>query len=259
MDLVLVLLVVIFGSVLTFFSGFGLGTILLPVFLVFFEPKMAIPAVALVHFTNSIFKFIYVRKYIVRSVFLKFGLPAIGAALIGAYLLTLIEKLDILFSYRLFEKEIQVSWIGFLIGLLILFFTLLESSKRIAQIQLQGKYLFLGGILSGLFGGLSGHQGALRALFLKNAQLSKEQFVGTSNAISLVIDLARISLYTWVFIRMNWLENEYSYLILVGMGGALIGVTIGNKMLKKMTSAGVQLFISVCLILFALLLMAGII
>lgn len=259
MDWLIVLLVVVFGSALTFFSGFGLGTILLPVFLLFFEPKMAIPAVAVVHFTNSVFKFVVVRKYINKAIFLRFGLPAIAAALLGAYLLTMVEKLQSLFSYNLFDKNFEVSWIAFLVGLLILSFTWIESSKRIARIQFQEKHMALGGVLSGLFGGLSGHQGALRSLFLKNAGLSKEQFVGTSNAISLVIDISRISLYLWFFSSLNWASNQNSYLILIGMVGAFIGVSLGNKLLKKITSDTLQRIVSLCLVLFALLLMFGII
>lgn len=44
-------------SGLTLFSGFGLGTILMPVFALFFPLPLAISATAVVHFANNIFKF----------------------------------------------------------------------------------------------------------------------------------------------------------------------------------------------------------
>ncbi|OGA86871.1 MAG: hypothetical protein A2Z90_01050 [Burkholderiales bacterium GWA2_64_37] len=42
---------------LTLFSGFGLGTVLVPVFALFFPVPLAIAATAAVHFANNIFKF----------------------------------------------------------------------------------------------------------------------------------------------------------------------------------------------------------
>ena len=53
----------------------------------------------------------------------------------------------------------------------------------------------LGGILSGFFGGLSGHQGALRSAFLIKAGLSKESFIVTGIVVSMFIDFTRLSVY----------------------------------------------------------------
>lgn len=55
-DLLLIILVSFGASMLTFFSGFGLGTILAPVFMFFFEPVIAIALTAVVHFLNNLFK-----------------------------------------------------------------------------------------------------------------------------------------------------------------------------------------------------------
>ena len=55
-ELILVGLVSLFASFLTFFSGFGLGTLLLPVFAIFFPIETAITLTAIVHFFNNIFK-----------------------------------------------------------------------------------------------------------------------------------------------------------------------------------------------------------
>tara|TARA_B100000900_G_scaffold369391_1_gene347198 strand:- start:111 stop:335 length:225 start_codon:yes stop_codon:yes gene_type:complete len=55
-ELILVGLVSLFASFLTFFSGFELGTLLLPVFAIFFPTKIAITLTAIVHFFNNIFK-----------------------------------------------------------------------------------------------------------------------------------------------------------------------------------------------------------
>jgi len=57
------------------------------------------------------------------------------------------------------------------------------------------RYLPLGGVLSGFFGGLSGHQGALRSAFLIRCGLSQEAFVATGIVAACLVDLARLAVY----------------------------------------------------------------
>ena len=69
---------------LTLYSGFGLGTMLLPVFALFFPAEMAVVATALVHGANNVFKVSLLGRFADKEVVLKFGLPAIAAAILGA-------------------------------------------------------------------------------------------------------------------------------------------------------------------------------
>ncbi|MCK5583479.1 MAG: TSUP family transporter, partial [Elusimicrobiales bacterium] len=62
------------ASFLTFFSGFGLGTILMPVFILFFPIDTAIALTAIVHFLNNILKVSLLWKDATWKVVLKFGL-----------------------------------------------------------------------------------------------------------------------------------------------------------------------------------------
>jgi len=55
-------------SGLTLFSGFGLGTILMPAFALFFPIEMAVAATAVVHGASNIFKIIMVGRLV-------FGFP----------------------------------------------------------------------------------------------------------------------------------------------------------------------------------------
>lgn len=260
MNLILVLLSVLFVSVLTFFSGFGLGTILLPIFLVFFPLKTAIVATALVHFSNSIFKFIYIYKHIKIPILLTFGIPAVLASMVGSYLISEMSETWCLFSYSLNGKEMEVLGTKFFIGLMIFLFTIFELiDSKFFHIQSTKNELIIGGLLSGFFGGLSGHQGALRSLFLKKVNLSKEELVATSSTISLGIDLVRIVIYLQLMSFTILIESEHENLILAGVLGAFLGATIGSKLLKKVTIKFVQSMISTLLIIFSLVMMLGII
>ena len=58
LEILIISILAFFISILTFFSGFGLGTLLTPVFLIFFPPEFAITATGIVHLLNNIFKWV---------------------------------------------------------------------------------------------------------------------------------------------------------------------------------------------------------
>ena len=94
MEYIVICLVALIGSGLTLFSGFGLGTLLVPVFGLFFPIPIAIALTAIVHFLNNIFKLFLVGKHVDKQIVYRFGLPSIIAAFIGAYILSLITYMD---------------------------------------------------------------------------------------------------------------------------------------------------------------------
>ena len=55
MEIILISLAAFLTAILTFFSGFGLGTILMPVFAIFFPIDIAIALTGVVHFANNLF------------------------------------------------------------------------------------------------------------------------------------------------------------------------------------------------------------
>ena len=59
MDFVIISSVAFLAAILTFFSGFGLGTILTPVFMIFFPVEVAIALTGIVHFFNKEKSLIY--------------------------------------------------------------------------------------------------------------------------------------------------------------------------------------------------------
>src|ERR671912_736533 len=104
MEIVIISLAAFFIAILTFFSGFGLGTILTPVFMIFFPVELAIGLTGVVHFFNNIFKLILVGKKADKQVLLRFGIPAVISAFVGAWLLLHIPDAKPLFSYQISGK-----------------------------------------------------------------------------------------------------------------------------------------------------------
>lgn len=265
MEYVIVAFAVLIGASLTFFSGFGLGTILLPVFSLFFDIEVAVGATAIVHLSNNLFKFVLVRKFVHMQTFLRFGIPAMVMAILGGLLLTQLTDLDVLHRYSMGEKTFEITYLNVIIGSLMIFFAWLDLSPRFNKWKIEKKYLPIGGVLSGFFGGVSGHQGAFRAAFLAKSGLDKKQFVGTSNAISLVIDLSRLPIYLGLFsigttkkLELAASLSEGSLLLIVGIVFAFLGTFIGKRLIEKTTIVGVQRLVGVLLFLMGGLMIGGI-
>ena len=252
----IICLVALFGSALTFFSGFGLGTILVPVFALFFPIELAIALTAIVHFLNNLFKLSLIGKNINKKTVLDFGIPSIFGAIVGAYLLTFISKMNPIFEYTFYDHTFQVMPVKLTIAILLLLFALFEIIPKLSQLEFDTKYLKIGGLLSGFFGGLSGNQGALRTVFLIRANLSKESFIATGVVIACIVDVIRLSVYGEQIFKNT--ELNYS-LIIISTISAFIGAFIGNKLLKKITIVTIKYVVSVVLIIFSFLLGLGII
>jgi hypothetical protein len=163
---------------LTLFSGFGLGRILMPVFAIFFSVETAVEMTAVVHMANNVFNIVIFGKKSDKDVLLKFALPGIVAALAGARLLIYISGLPTVTSYTIGQREFKITVVKIIIGILMIGFALFELLPRFEKMEFDKKWLPLGGIISGFFGGLSGHQGVMRSAFLSKAGLNKEAFIG---------------------------------------------------------------------------------
>jgi uncharacterized membrane protein YfcA len=257
MEILIVSLAALGAALLTFFSGFGLGTLLMPVVALFFPLEIAIAITAVVHLANNLFKLGLVGRQAVRSVLLSFGLPAIACAFLGALLLTWLSGIPDIGSYTLGERQVFLSPVKLTIGLLILLILMLESTPLLAKVTLDRRHLPLGGIISGFFGGLSGHQGAFRSMFLLKAGLDKTQFIATGVTIAVMVDLTRLLVYGADLagrqLGQQWL------LIACACLAAFTGSFAGKRLLTRLTMKAVRIVVSLLLVVVALGLVSGIV
>ena len=255
---VLIALTSIIASFLTFFSGFGLGTILLPVFAIYYPLPVAIALTASVHFLNNVFKFGLVYKNINWKIAFKFGVPSLIAAFFGAWLLKDIDQLQThIASFTLSGNEFIITWPGFLIGLLIVLFALVDLIPKLSEMSFNEKYLVLGGLLSGFFGGFSGHQGSIRSAFLLRLKLERAAFIATGVFIACLVDIVRISFYT----SFSDIKDEGSHYPLLALAviSAWLGAFIGNRLFKKTSIGFFKWFVGIFMLVMGLLIMLGII
>lgn len=257
MGAIIIGITALIASLLTFFSGFGLGTILTPAFALFFPAEIAVAQTSIVHFINNIFKIFLIGKYINRKIIFMFGIPAILGAMGGAISLIYFSELSPVTSYIIGEKECIITPAKLLIGIMIITFSVLEIFPGFSKNISIKDNLIIGGLLSGFFGGLSGHQGALRSVFLIRFNLSKEEYIATGTGIAILIDLSRISLYINFFFLSNP-SHDLSFMI-IGTACAMGGALLGNFFLKKITLKFVQTITHLMLILIGLGMASGLI
>ena len=257
MEIVIVPLVVFFGSVLTFFSGFGLGTLLLPVFCVFFPIEVAVFATAIVHFFNSLFKVLFVFKKINYLLLVRFAPTAIGFAILGSFLLSYLDSYTTEFKYDLFIFHNTVTPIKIVIGITMISFAFIEFLYKKKSFETTPTRLVIGGALSGFFGGLSGHQGAFRSMFLSKANVTKEEFVATSSSIGFLIDVSRLIMYSTTLSFLSSSEILLRPVLLISIFVAFLGSYVGSKLLAKTTILSVQKTVAIFLLVFGILISLG--
>jgi uncharacterized membrane protein YfcA len=249
-------------SWLTLFSGFGLGTLLLPVFLVFFDPPIAIAATAIVHLANNLLKGFLFARYANMGVLLRFSVPAILAAFAGAFLVESLNALPALLQYQWQAQWFQITPIRLTIGLLMIFFAGLDLSPKFKALTLPGDWIPVGGALSGFFGGLTGHQGAFRSAFLIRLGLGKEAFIGTTVLAAVLVDMVRIGVYGFSLTHGHQalFQSQTQWnLLLWAMVSAFLGTWLGSRWVQKVTLAWMQQGIGVLLMVYGLLLAIGLI
>ncbi len=186
-------------------AGFGIGSILTPLVSLKVELKIAVAIVSIPHFVATAERFWRLRRDLDRSVIISFGITSAVGGLLGAYLNTWFASpiLTIVFAC-------------------LLIFSGLMGVTGVAEKVRFGKiFAWIAGLLSGMFGGLVGNQGGIRAAAMLTFGLSPEAFVATSTAIGLLVDLARMPIY----LVTEWNEIISRWHIL---GLSIIGVTIGT-------------------------------
>jgi uncharacterized protein len=250
MEYIVIAVVACGASLLTFYSGFGLGTLLTPAFVLWFPIDVAIAMTGIVHFLNNGFKFRLTYKHLDQNILWRFGLPAVIAAFLGAWLLT---QLPVGQTVYIWIKP--VTWPKIVLATLMIAFVILELVPKWRDMTFPPDKMWLGGILSGFFGGLAGFQGVLRSMFLVKSGLSKEVYIATGIGIACLIDISRLTTYfsgmSMALIRPNIL------LIGVATFAAFLGAYLGNLWIKKVTISVVEKNVSMLLMIFAGALLSG--
>ena len=205
------------AAALTVPAGFGLSTILTPLVLLLMGPHEAVAVVAVVHGAHNAGKFAALRESVDFEAFRRYGVWLVLGAILGAAL----------------QNEVPQKPLLALIGAFLVSLPLLSMSEGWTGYRIPEANDSLGGFGSGFMGGLTGHQGALRAMFLTRRLPDKMTYAATASVLALCVDLSRVPVY--LLFRYDEM-SQHAALTLVLVISALIGVRVGKTWLERLKS-----------------------
>jgi uncharacterized protein len=194
-------------------SGFGIGSLLTPLLMLWMPTADAVAVLAIPHASATAIRWVRLRADVDLRTFKQFGIASAIGGLAGAAL-----------QARLASRALTVV----LASLLILAGST-ELARRRVPIPPTRFWRLLGGILSGLFGGLVGNQGGIRAAALLGFQLRPRQLVATATASALLVDAARVPIY---FFSAGPVIADNARIWLTATAGVTIGTFLGVPILS---------------------------
>jgi len=193
-------------------AGFGIGSLLTPALAASFGTSTAVAAVAIPHAAATALRCWRLRSNIEWNVVRSFGLLSATGGLIGALLYT-----------RFSNAALTLT-----LGLLLLSTAVATIVDLPARVRVRGAVVGGLGLLSGLFGGLAGNQGGLRAAAMLSLALPPVRYVATATATAILVDLVRTPIYVW---RAGGVLASLITPLAVATIGVLIGTVLGERIL----------------------------
>ena len=195
-------------------AGFGIGSILTPLFAIHFGTKLAVAAVSIPHLIATALRFVRIGEHVDKRVFVSFGITSAAGGLLGALL----------------HARFSSTALSYVLGALLVFAGMMGVTGLSRRMRFEGVAAWIAGALSGAFGGLVGNQGGIRSAAMLGMRVSKESFVATATAIALVVDLARMPVYAVV--QGKEVMGIWPVLLLAIIG-VVLGTLAGERVLRK--------------------------
>jgi hypothetical protein len=213
--LVALLLVAVLSGVTASLTGFGIGSLLTPLLASRYGMASAIAAVALPHALATAVRCWRLRRSIDAAVLRRFGVVSAGGGLAGALL----------------YARLGGATLTRILALLLICTAVFNLAGWARRWRPAGWAVWALGLVSGLFGGLSGNQGGLRAAALSSLGLPAATFVATATATGLMVDAARTPIYAY---QAGPTLVALALPISIAAAGVLAGTIAGERLLFAM-------------------------
>jgi uncharacterized membrane protein YfcA len=209
--------------------GFGIGSLLTPLFAVRVGTQLAVAAVSIPHLFATALRFWRLRAHVDRRVVVSFGIMSAAGGLAGALLHSVAGNRAMAIVF----------------GVILIFVGISELTGLARRMRFRGWVAWTAGAVSGLFGGLVGNQGGIRSAALLGFDVDKEAFVATATAIGLVVDAARMPVY---FATQAPAITRIWPLVLIATIGTLIGTLVGVRTLRRVPESAFRRTVAVILL-----------
>jgi uncharacterized membrane protein YfcA len=195
--------------------GFGIGSLLTPLLTLRLSADLAVAAVALPHLLATAVRYVRHAGAVDRPTFFRFGLVSAVGGLAGALL----------------QARLSAPALLSVLGLLLIGTGVASVTGSFGGRRPRVPVALALGLFSGLFGGVAGNQGGLRAAGLLAFDLHPRAFLATSTAVALLVDLARTPVY---LVRAGSSLWSLALPIAVAAIGCLMGTVLGERVLLGM-------------------------
>ena len=234
----LVLCAGLFGGAVASVAGFGIGSLLTPAISTLTGARLAVAAVSIPHAVGTAIRFWRFRRDINWAVVRSFGVMSAAGGLTGALLNTWTTNrvLEIVF------------------GSLLLIAGASQVTGYAQRWHLRGPLAWVGGALSGFFGGLVGNQGGIRTAAMLGFEVGKRQFVATTTAVALLIDVARVPIY--LAVDADELAPLWPTMMFATVG-VVVGTFFGETLLARVPEQRFRAVIGALLFLLGLSFLIG--
>jgi uncharacterized membrane protein YfcA len=195
-------------------AGFGIGSILTPVFALRVDLPLAVAAVAIPHLVATALRLSMMRQHIDWRVVRTFGVMSAAGGLAGALL----------------QQRLRGPGLVLVFGGLLVFAGITGLTGVMERVRLGRTAASVAGLLSGVFGGLVGNQGGIRSAALLGFDARPAAFVASATAAALMVDLARMPVYVALeAARLADLAGP----IALAIAGAAAGTIGGERVLRR--------------------------
>ena len=196
-------------------TGFGIGSLLTPLFNLRDDMPLAVAATSIPHLVATSLRLWILRHHVDRRVLNSFGLMSAAGGLAGALL----------------QRAASGRSLTIVFAALLSFVGIAGITGLSERLRLGTRAGWIAGVVSGALGGLVGNQGGIRSAALLGYNLSPTAFVATATAAGLIVDVARLPVY---------LAAEHARLVqradIIGLAtvGVVIGTIAGGPVLKRL-------------------------
>ena len=195
-------------------AGFGIGSILTPVFALRVDMQLAVAAVAIPHLAATALRLSMMRQHMDWRLVRTFGVMSAAGGLVGALL----------------QQRLRGPGLVMVFGGLLVFAGLTGLTGVMERVRLGRTAAWMAGLLSGVFGGLVGNQGGIRSAALLGFDVRPAAFVASATAAALMVDLARMPVY--IALEAQRLI-DLAGLIALAVIGAVTGTIGGDRVLRR--------------------------
>jgi uncharacterized membrane protein YfcA len=206
-----------FASLLGTIASFGISTILLPVAIQTYTYQNALAITSIFHLFGNLGRIRLATGQVNKKIVARLGAPAVIATLIGAI------------SIKILDNTIG----KIILSTILITYSTLSLLKIDLRIKPTTTNTVAGGVVYGYLSGFAGTGGPMRGAVLLGLGLEKEEYIATSGAISLLVDLTRVPAY----LLNGYLSPQYyamtPFLLVVALAGSSASKYIVNRVQQQ--------------------------